>query len=161
MWILLFIFIVELLYYVLATKGSKHLQMPGTRILLRKKSAMSKMWQRAQKTTASCSQTFQCQAHHPTVWPGFTVAKRTLMGICAQKKSGDSQRAEEGNEHVNRALGGHRWRMDIHREWDMWVQRYTGTGGHEVSDDGGYFIVPGKYPCEGNNHSHSHKMPQP
>lgn len=35
--------------YILATKGSKQLQMPCTRILLRKKSTIFTMWLRAQK----------------------------------------------------------------------------------------------------------------
>lgn len=40
------------------------------------------------KTSTPCSQIFQCQAHHPAVRPGFTVAKRTFRGIYVQRKEG-------------------------------------------------------------------------
>lgn len=119
------------------------------------------------KTSASCTQSFQCQAptHQPTAWPGVYSNQENLNGYAYTRESGDYQgdpqrpeeeesseaekrgcghgkvmeqnEAKDGNEEMtkswvretvqmttatgikkgenmlNRALGGYRWRTEI------------------------------------------------
>lgn len=80
----------ELLYYVLAATDSKKPQMLCTRIPLRKKSTISKTWPRAQKHLLHVLKFSTARHQHINLLPdqGFTLTKKTLVGMHIQEKVG-------------------------------------------------------------------------